>query len=50
MEYNAKREQHAGGAKVYKSIVDRHDVLEKTWVSPCTQRFDGVESLSDILR
>jgi hypothetical protein len=50
MEYSARREQHAGGAKVYKRIVSQRDVLERPWMSPATRRFEGVGSLSEIIR
>lgn len=50
MEYSARREQHAGGAKVYKRMVSKRDVLERPWMCPATRRFEGVGSLSEIIR
>lgn len=50
LEYSAARGQHAGGATVYKQIVSQHETLDQPWITSATRRFEGVSSLSDIIR
>tara|TARA_R110002096_G_scaffold101798_1_gene225221 strand:+ start:141 stop:395 length:255 start_codon:yes stop_codon:yes gene_type:complete len=49
-EYNAKRGQHAGGAQMYATMISRTDALAQSPMCDITRRFDGVASLSGIVR
>ncbi len=49
-EYNVERGQHAGGARMYRQMMARQDVLEASPLTPDSVRFCGVESLRGILR
>lgn len=50
LEYNAKRGQHVGGAKIYTTMIDQQDVLRQSPMCEDTRRFSGIASLAGILR
>ena len=49
-QYNVDRGQHAGGAKVYQTMVAQKDVLNASPMTENSVRFRGVASLRDLLR
>lgn len=50
LEYNVVRGQHAGGSLYYRSLIERGGALKLSPICGATRRFEGVESLNDILR
>ncbi|QFU09268.1 hypothetical protein PARPLA_02232 [Rhodobacteraceae bacterium THAF1] len=50
LEYSAQRGQHAGGSALYKAMLPQIHGASDTPVIPESHRFDGIQSLSEVLR
>lgn len=50
LEYSAARGQHAGGSVHYRAMLSQRDALEAHPFNTSTEKFEGLQSLREILR